>query len=53
MVSIIRPEDAPLAFQSAWNTHDMNAFGAMFHAEKWCLAHSSFRERHFNQPANG
>jgi uncharacterized protein (TIGR02246 family) len=28
---MIRPEDAPEAFQSAWNTHDMAAFGALFH----------------------
>lgn len=26
-----RPEDAPEAFQSAWNAHDMAAFGALFH----------------------
>jgi len=26
-----RPEDAPGAFQSAWNAHDMTAFGALFH----------------------
>lgn len=25
-----RPEDAPEAFQSAWNAHDMAAFGALF-----------------------
>ena len=25
------PEDAPEAFQSAWNAHDMAAFGALFH----------------------
>ena len=26
-----RPEDAPAAFQSAWNAHDMAALGALFH----------------------
>lgn len=26
-----RPEDAPAAFQSAWNAHDMEALGALFH----------------------
>ena len=25
-----RPEDAPVAFQAAWNAHDMAAFGALF-----------------------
>jgi uncharacterized protein (TIGR02246 family) len=25
-----RPEDAPAAFQSAWNAHDMGALGALF-----------------------
>ena len=25
-----RPEDAPAAFQSAWNAHDMEALGALF-----------------------
>jgi uncharacterized protein (TIGR02246 family) len=29
--SIGRPEDAPIAFQAAWNAHDMNALGALFH----------------------
>jgi uncharacterized protein (TIGR02246 family) len=28
-----RPEDAPAAFQIAWNTHDMTAFGALFHED--------------------
>lgn len=28
---IDRPEDTPVAFQSAWNAHDMTAFGALFH----------------------
>jgi uncharacterized protein (TIGR02246 family) len=26
-----RPEDAPGAFQAAWNAHDMDALGALFH----------------------
>ncbi len=26
-----QPEDAPDAFQSAWNAHDMPALGALFH----------------------
>lgn len=26
-----RPEDAPRAFQHAWNAHDMTAFAALFH----------------------
>lgn len=25
-----RPEDAPIAFQAAWNAHDMTAFGNLF-----------------------
>ena len=28
---ISRPEDAPGAFQAAWNAHDMVALGALFH----------------------
>lgn len=31
MTPINRPEDAPEAFQAAWNAHDMEAFGALFH----------------------
>lgn len=31
MTAMRRPEDAPAAFQSAWNAHDMAAFGALFH----------------------
>ncbi|MGI8811541.1 MAG: aldehyde dehydrogenase family protein [Pyrinomonadaceae bacterium] len=27
---IDRPEDAPGAFQAAWNAHDMGAFGSLF-----------------------
>ena len=30
-IAMKQPEDAPEAFQSAWNTHDMAAFGALFH----------------------
>jgi uncharacterized protein (TIGR02246 family) len=26
-----QPKDAPEAFQSAWNTHDLEALGALFH----------------------
>lgn len=26
-----RPEDAPGAFQTAWNAHDMDALGGLFH----------------------
>lgn len=29
----MQPEDAPLAFQQAWNRHDMQALGALFHAD--------------------
>ncbi|MGC3967538.1 MAG: SgcJ/EcaC family oxidoreductase [Pirellulales bacterium] len=28
-----KPEDAPAAFQAAWNAHDMPALGALFHPE--------------------
>ena len=31
MTKINRPEDVPEAFQSAWNAHDMAAFGDLFH----------------------
>ena len=27
------PEDAPLAFQAAWNAHDMAALGVLFHED--------------------
>ena len=27
------PEDAPRAFEAAWNAHDMAAFAALFHAD--------------------
>jgi uncharacterized protein (TIGR02246 family) len=30
-INISRPEDAPGAFQAAWNAHDMAALGALFH----------------------
>ena len=30
---IINPEDIPLAFQAAWNNHDMKAFAALFHQD--------------------
>lgn len=31
MTAMNRPEEAPQAFQSAWNAHDMEAFGGLFH----------------------
>ena len=30
MTQIKNPEDAPAAFQAAWNAHDMTALGALF-----------------------
>jgi len=33
MTAIAAPADAPVAFQSAWNAHDMDAFGALFHED--------------------
>ncbi|PCM46662.1 DUF4440 domain-containing protein [Pseudomonas fluorescens] len=30
MTQIKKPEDAPTAFQAAWNAHDMAALGALF-----------------------
>ena len=30
---MIQPQDAPEAFQSAWNRHDMQDFGALFHPD--------------------
>lgn len=30
MIKMERPEDAPGAFQAAWNAHDMAALGALF-----------------------
>jgi uncharacterized protein (TIGR02246 family) len=31
MTIMTRPEDAPLAFQAAWNRHDMEALRTLFH----------------------
>ncbi|MFT3800292.1 MAG: SgcJ/EcaC family oxidoreductase [Burkholderiaceae bacterium] len=33
ILKIANPEDAPLAFQAAWNAHDMAALGALFHED--------------------
>ena len=33
MSKINRPEDIPVAFQEAWNVHDMNALGSLFNEE--------------------
>jgi uncharacterized protein (TIGR02246 family) len=33
MVRIDQPEDALHAFQAAWNSHDMEALGALFHED--------------------
>ena len=33
MAPMTRPEDAPAAFQAAWNVHDMTAFAALFHQD--------------------
>lgn len=33
MTLIGRPENAPEAFQAAWNAHDMTAFGSLFHED--------------------
>ncbi len=30
MTEIRKPEDVPIAFQAAWNDHDMQAFGKLF-----------------------
>ncbi|HEY4304739.1 MAG TPA: SgcJ/EcaC family oxidoreductase [Gemmatimonadaceae bacterium] len=30
-MQIEQPENAPLAFQTAWNAHDMTMFGSLFH----------------------
>jgi uncharacterized protein (TIGR02246 family) len=30
---ITSPEETPQAFQAAWNSHDMAAFGRLFHAD--------------------
>jgi len=29
-ITINKPEDAPAAFQAAWNTHDVSALGSLF-----------------------
>lgn len=33
MPKMEKPEDAPLAFQEAWNAHDMDALGSLFDAD--------------------
>jgi len=33
MSQIKQPEDAPYAFQTAWNDHDMQCFGTLFHED--------------------
>lgn len=33
MPALQRPEDAPSAFEAAWNNHDMQALGTLFHAD--------------------
>ena len=33
MTQMTRAEETPEAFQSAWNAHDMAAFGALFHGD--------------------
>jgi len=33
VTSINQPQNAPEAFQAAWNAHDMTAFAALFHAD--------------------
>lgn len=33
MIKMNRPEDAPGAFQAAWNAHDMAALGGLFDDE--------------------
>jgi uncharacterized protein (TIGR02246 family) len=33
MIQMKRPDEAPAEFQSAWNAHDMNALGALFHED--------------------
>jgi uncharacterized protein (TIGR02246 family) len=33
MTAMTRPEDAAERFQAAWNTHDMQALGALFHPD--------------------
>lgn len=33
MTKMEKPADAPRAFQAAWNAHDMQALGALFHED--------------------
>jgi uncharacterized protein (TIGR02246 family) len=33
MIQMRRPEDALYEFQTAWNSHDMESFGALFHED--------------------
>src|SRR3954451_19286103 len=33
MIQMKQPEDAPDAFQTAWNAHDMEALAKLFHAD--------------------
>jgi uncharacterized protein (TIGR02246 family) len=33
MIQMKQPEDAPHAFQTAWNNHDMEALGTLFHQD--------------------
>jgi uncharacterized protein (TIGR02246 family) len=33
MMQMKQPEDAPHAFQTAWNNHDMQSLGTLFHAD--------------------
>ncbi|CAB3889862.1 hypothetical protein LMG26858_03672 [Achromobacter anxifer] len=33
MTQMEKPADAPSAFQAAWNAHDMQALGALFHED--------------------
>jgi len=33
MIQMRQPEDAPQAFQTAWNNHDMESLGALFHED--------------------
>jgi uncharacterized protein (TIGR02246 family) len=33
MTQMMRPDDVPGAFQSAWNAHDMTAFAGLFHRD--------------------
>jgi uncharacterized protein (TIGR02246 family) len=33
MIQMQRPEDAPRAFQAAWNNHDVQSLGTLFHED--------------------